>query len=137
MHKLPTDQQIMQCIFEMYAQEYPHPKGAPKTERARVYVPIDVAAVAAKLRCDAELTFGRLYYHLDTKHGYSQDDGAKVHLFALKVGNERHCVNYPYLAALLAEKKLKHWRFWLTLTVSVVVLIVSVAAIVAQIATAK
>ena len=65
MHKLPTDQQIMQCIFEMYAQEYPHPKGAPKTERARVYVPIDVAAVAAKLRCDAELTFGRLYYHLD------------------------------------------------------------------------
>jgi hypothetical protein len=83
------------------------------------------------------MLFGRLYYHLDAKYHYEQDDGAKIHLFSLKIGSERHCVNFPYLAAVLAEKNEEHSRQLWSLGLSIAALVLSVAAIIAQIVTAK
>lgn len=56
--------------------------------------------------------FGRLYYHLEHKYGYKQKNGAAVHFFAhsLGVGEDRelHCVNFPYMASVLAELQQAH-----------------------------
>lgn len=83
------------------------------------------------------MLFGRLYYHLDAKHRYTQDGGAQVHLFTLMVGDQMHCVNFPYLAAVLAERDVEHRRQLWSLWVSITALALSVASIIAQVLTAK
>ena len=66
----------------------------------------DIQQVASDLDVDPDMVFGRLYYHLEQKHGYSRPDGGIVHFFALQIGtNERHRVQFPYLASVLAHLK--------------------------------
>lgn len=119
MSKLPTDLKILNCIYRMYAEAFAHfPKELP-TRSVRIYAPINVEAVAARLKTDAHELFGRLYYDLDHQYRYKNDDGSLVHLFAFKVGDDRHCINYPYLAGVLAEKRAEknreYWSLWLSL----------------------
>ena len=121
----------------MYESEYPGiPPGSVRGENDP-YISIDVRAVAERLGCKPELLFGYLYYHLDAKHRYKTGENTSVHLFALKVGEKRHGVNYPYLAALLANHDLEHRRQLWSLGLSVLALALSAGAIIAQIATAK
>ncbi|WP_426994382.1 hypothetical protein [Methylomonas sp. CM2] len=137
MSALPTDRRILECIYEMYQNAYPGRELGEARGKYDPYLPINVTDVATRLGCLPELLFGRLYYHLDAKYRYEQDGGAKVHLFSLQVGSERHCVNFPYLAAVLAEKDEEHSRQLWSLWLSIAALVLSVAAIVAQVATAK
>jgi hypothetical protein len=102
MSVLPSDRAVLQCIYDIYKDSYPGPKSAAGKPENDPYIAIDVHAVAKKLECSPELLFGRLYYHLDKKHRYKQDDGSLVPLFYLKVGEKRHAVNFPYLASVLA-----------------------------------
>lgn len=137
MKGLPTDREILKSIYEMYENAYPGvPPGKVRGENDP-YLPIDVRAVAARLKCKPELLFGRLYYDLDAKHRYHQDDQVLVPLFYLKLGDKRHCVNFPYLAAILAGQNMDHRRQLLSMGLSLLALALSVAAIVAQIVTAK
>jgi len=99
--KLPTDRQVLKCIYEMYLPMYPGAQSGSRGENDP-YLSIDVPAVAVKLGCKPELLFGRLYCDLDYRHRYQQDDGVKVPLFTLQHGEKRHAVNFPYLAAILA-----------------------------------
>ena len=74
--------------------------------------------------------FGRLYYYLDKKHGYKQDDGTLVRLFSLKVGEDTHCVNFPLLVSVLASLQSEHLRFRRATIISIISLIVSALALV-------
>jgi hypothetical protein len=134
MSKLSTDRQILQCIFNLYADAFRAAQIVPHTSGEKIYVPIDVKKVAAELDNDEHILFGRLYYHLDAKHRYKTGENSHVHLFAFAIGENRHCINYPYLAALLAEQVEAHSNdqrnFWL----SVAALVFSLGAIVAQVA---
>ena len=130
---LPTDREILKCIFEMYKTTYPGKELGQARGKNDPYLPIDIPEVASRLDCSSEMLFGRLYYHLDAKHRYIQDNGAQVHLFSLKVGQEMHCVNFPYLAAVLAEKDEEHKKQIWSLGVAITALILSVASIIAQI----
>ena len=137
MNSLPTDREILKCIFEMYAPSYP---GTPPGEIRGTndpYLPIKVGEVATRLGCSPEMLFGRLYYHLDAKFSYTKEGSGQVHLFALKVGTEMHCVNFPFLAAVLAEKDDEHNRQLWSLGVAITALVLSVASIIAQVITAK
>ncbi|MGH8729358.1 MAG: hypothetical protein ACREV9_14660 [Burkholderiales bacterium] len=134
MKALPTDREILRCIFEMYESSYPRTEAGEKRDP---YVPIDIPALAARLGCVPEMLFGRLYYHLDAKFRYTQDNGANVHLFSLAVGSDRHCVNFPYLAAVLSEKDIEHRRQLWTLVAAFAALALSLASIIAQVLTAK
>ena len=62
-----------------------------------------IREIAKILNVDADIVFGRLYYHLNEKFSYKHDDGSKVEFFALHVGDESHCINFPYLASVLAD----------------------------------
>jgi hypothetical protein len=137
MKTLPTDREILKCIFEMYEPSYP---GVPLGEtrgKNDPYMPIDLRAVAAKLDCKPEMLFGRLYYQLDAKYRYTQDNGAHVHLFQLPGTSDRHSVNFPYLAAVLSEKDVEHRRQLWALLAAFAALVLSVASIIAQVMTAK
>lgn len=78
---------------------------------------------------DADILFGRLYYHLDKKHSYAQDNGSFVHLFALKTGDDMHAVNFPLLAAILAEHNMSFNRYVFPLALSLAALCVSIWAL--------
>lgn len=134
---LHTDREILQCIFDMYLPSYPGPDNKSGQAENDPYLPIDLRAVAARLACSAELLFGRLYYSLDRKHGYATDGGARVHLFAPLVGSKRHCVNFPFLAAILSEQRQENWKYNWTLWVAISAAALSVVSIVVQILTAR
>ena len=134
---LPTDREILRCIFELYAPAYPGKDPGEARGKNDPYLPINAHEVAARLNCSPEMLFGRLYYHLDAKHRYTQDNNAKVHLFSLKVGSEMHCVNFPFLAAVLAERDEEHKRQLRSLGLAIAALALSMASIIAQVITAK
>ena len=121
--KLHTDRAILRCIFDMYASEYPA-KGDP-------WLPIDVAAVARKLGCSHELLGGRLLHDLSHRFRYREEFGTKrVHtpLFEKNVGSLRDCVNFPYVAAMLAGMDAEYKRNSLTWLLSVVAIVISLAS---------
>jgi hypothetical protein len=137
MKRLPTEREILRCIYRIYESSYPGiPPGAERGENDP-YLPIDVKAVAAELKCKPELLFGYLYYHLDAKHRYKTDEHTSTHLFAIKVGQKRHGVNFPYLAAILANHDVEHRRQLWSAGLSLLALALSAAAIIAQVATAR
>ena len=134
MNELPTDRRVLECIFEMYESSYPGTKSVPgRSGENDPYVAIDVPAIAARLGCSPELLFGRLYYYLDQKHRYKQDNGSIVPLFHLEVGGKRHAVQFPYLASILASFNQEHNRFLISLVVSILALVLSVASLVVSI----
>jgi hypothetical protein len=137
MNKLPTDISIFECIYKMYGQDFREFSKKSPSRSAKIYVPIDIDLVAEELKTDAHELFGRLYYHLDKKYRYTQDDGSLVHLFAFRVGKDRHCINYPYLAAVLSEHRLDNRRNKWAIGLAILALVISLGSIVAQALTAK
>jgi hypothetical protein len=111
----PTDYKILKEIRALYHDEHvAHVKGS--AHHLKTYEPIDVATVAKRLGVDQESVFGRLYYHLDPKYGGPADEEPRKPFFALKVGPDRHCVNFPLLEAVLAglwqERRRDLWALW-------------------------
>lgn len=128
MKRPPTDRKILGTIHKRYYDQFGRfGKGDPASEReSKIYVPIDCKLIADDLGVDPDIVFGHLYYHLDKKYGYSQQDGAKVHLFALEVGKDRHAVNFPLLSAVLAELEQSWVQFTIPLVISALALIISI-----------
>lgn len=137
MRQLPTDLKILECLYAMYADTFREFSRENPTRDAKIYVPIDVRRVAQSLKTDPHVLFGRLYYHLDHKYRYDQENGARVHLFAFQTGNDRHCINYPYLAAILSEQRTEHRRNLWAIVLSIISLILALASIIAQVITTK
>lgn len=129
MSRLPTDRQVLKCIFEMYEDNYPGEKLGAKGVNDP-FVPVDLRAVAARLETKPELLFGRLYYDLDPKHRYKQDNGAEVNLFLLNVEDKGHSVHFPYLSAILAGHDQEHRKQLWSISFSVLALVVSVASLI-------
>lgn len=137
MCKLPTDLKILEHIYAAYADAFRNFVREEPNRSAKIYVPIDVRQIADRLRTDPYILFGRLYHHLNHKYRYKEDDGSEVHLFAFQVGGDRHCINYPYLAGILAEHRAERRRNLWALGISIVAVVVASASMVAQIITAK
>lgn len=131
--RIPTERQVLRCIYNTYEPNFP----SEQSQAGKVFVPIDVEAIAAKLRCEKDVLFGYLYYHLDHKYRYSSGERSHVHLFVPTAGGMRNAINLPYLAAILAGQDQEHSKFVWSLGVSLVALALSVGAIVAQLVTAK
>ena len=129
MRPLPTDREILEVIYQRYYDTFAsYSKESPDRE-TKIYVPVDLEGVATELGVDNDIVFGRLYYHLEQKHGYKRDDGTNVHFFSRYVKDDRHCVNFPLLASVLAGLQTEHMRFRLATAVSIISLCVAVAAL--------
>lgn len=127
MDGLPTDRQVLKCIYKMYQGDFiKATTGELQTPGRKTYVPIDIDAVAAKLGCNPYILFGRLYFHLDFKHRYEQGDGSQVNLFLANAGDLRHAVNFAYLAAILAGHEQEYRRLLISIGLSTVALAISI-----------
>lgn len=132
-NSVPTERQVLRCIFKMYEGSFP----VEGQSINKTMIAIDIPAVAKELGCDKNILFGYLYYHLDHKYRYSTGENSSVNLFAPTVGELRHAINLPYLTAILAAQEQEHSKFVWSLGVSLVALALSVGSIVAQLAGAK
>ena len=101
----------------------------PSSRSSKIYVTIDIAAIAKDFRVNDDIIFGRLYYHLEDKYGYEQRDGSRVHFFAMRVGSDRHCVHFPYVASVLANLRDEDRKFRMATTVAIAALLISVIAL--------
>ncbi|WP_315136856.1 hypothetical protein [Achromobacter marplatensis] len=127
--KLPSDRQILECIFNRYKGTFAG-FDVRKDRATKVYVPIDCKAIAEELGTEGDIVFGRLYFHLEEKYGYQQSGGAKVHFFALKVGEDAKCVNFPLLASVLAGLQEDRRRHLLTQAIAIAAFFVSVVSLI-------
>jgi len=130
---IPTERQVLRCIYDMYEASFP----IEGPNIGKVLIGIDIQAVANKLGCDKHILFGYLYYHLDYKYRYKTGENSSVHLFAPSAGELRDAINLPYLAAILAGQDQDHSKFVWSLGVSLVALALSVDAIIAQLVVAQ
>jgi hypothetical protein len=125
-----TDRILLKAIYDSYYDQFcAFNKDAPE-RTTKNFVPIDFKSLGKSLDLDSAIVFGRLYYHLDKKYRYRQEDGALVPLFQLRLGEEIHLINFPLLSAVLAELEQDYIRFTLPLAVSFGALAVSVLALV-------
>lgn len=128
--KTPTDLELLDYIYNYYYELYTKWDEEENKERqSKIYVPIDCQRIASHFGVDRDVVFGRLYYHLERKYGYRQDDGSSVHFFAFKVGNENKCIHFPYLSSVLADLRQEHKRFKLTVFLSTLAIILSTLSI--------
>ena len=129
MKRLPTDYEILNAIYERYYDDFASFVGSEPTRSAKIMVPIDVRDLSSDMGVDPDIIFGRLYYHLERRHGYRQDDGSRVHLFALAAGDDRHCINFPLASSVLANLRDENRKYRIVTGIAVVSLVVSVASI--------
>lgn len=112
MRRIPTDLEILKTIHKLYYDEYVNFDKDSSSRNFKLFVPIDIERIAKKLRTESDIVFARLYYNMEHKYGYDRSArlGAdRVHFFMNKipqVGSQKfeyHCINYPYMVAVLAE----------------------------------
>lgn len=130
MGKVPTDLQILNVIYRDYSDAFAaFNRDAPDRE-TKLFVPIDIEAVAAKLDVDPDIVFGRLYYHLENKYGYDRDNGSRVAFFTPRAGKDSTCVNFPLLSSVVADLREQKWKFSAPMYVAMVSLLVSFGSLV-------
>jgi hypothetical protein len=130
MKRLPTDLQVLDAIYKEYYDTFVAYNRTTPNRSAKVYVPIDLKRLADDLKIDGDIVFGRLYYHLEKKYSYKQSDGSIVHFFALKVGNDTHCINFPLAASVLADLRDQARKHSIATWIAVGSLIISIVSMV-------
>ncbi|MBW4440119.1 MAG: hypothetical protein KME10_02535 [Plectolyngbya sp. WJT66-NPBG17] len=101
MKHLPTDLEIFNEIYSSYYKKFTDFSDESRTRNHKNFVPLDIAQIAKNLRIDPDIIFSRLY-SLNLKHSYSKDI-TEFNLFLNSMGEERHCINFPYMASILAD----------------------------------
>ena len=118
MKRSPTDLEILEEIYRRYYGDFcSYSRKSPDRE-CKVYVPIDIRALADHFNVDGDIIHGRLYYHLDQKYGFEKADGTTVPFFLFQENHPRpHNVQFPILAAAIAalreERNKFLWATWL------------------------
>jgi len=130
--KTPTDLKVLNTIYKLYYEEFKNHSREPGIENGRetkIFVPIDCTMIAKELDVDGDIVYGRLYYHLEQKHGYTRGDGSNVTFFSMMVGSDRHCVNFPLLASVLAGLQEESSKFQLATWLSIFAVVISLAGL--------
>jgi hypothetical protein len=69
----PTHFDLLRAIWEQHRDEYENYVEDVGSRETKVFVPIDIPAVAAELGADVNSVFGGLYYHLDPLYAEPAD----------------------------------------------------------------
>jgi hypothetical protein len=127
-----ADFKLLRAIYELHQNEY---AGYVEGSRQSAgMVPLDIEAIATRLGVEPVSVLGRLYYHLDPIYAQESADGrSRKPFYARAFGDERACINFPLLEAVLAglwqERSRDRWTRWiasLSLGLAVASLVVSI-----------
>ena len=129
MSKTITDRLILKKIHDLYYNTFIEYDSNNPSRSTKNFVPIDCDKIANELDIDPEIIFGRLYYHLDKKHSYTQGDGCKVTFFTKKSNQEMHLIHFPLLSAVLAEHEQFFYRAMIPIVISIVAITLSLTSL--------
>ncbi|MGD2132722.1 MAG: hypothetical protein PVI23_08010 [Maricaulaceae bacterium] len=133
MSKLPTDLKLLDAIYTKYYDDFCAFTDENKNRSTKIWVPIDIETLAKRFGTDPDMIFGRLYYHLRGK--YRQPMGDEVlEFFQMRIGGDRHCVNFPFLASVLADLREERRRFVVATRIAALSLVISLVSIVVAVA---
>jgi len=133
MRILPTDLKILNVIYEEYYDTFISFSKKNPDRSAKNFIPIDIAQIAKRFGVDVDIIFGRLYYHLELKYGYQNPNGTKVSFFALKAGSDKHCINFPYMASVLANLREREKKYSTATNIAIFSLVIAGLSILASI----
>lgn len=126
---IPTDEHLLANIYKTYLKAFSDWSEENKTRVTKIWVPIDIDAMSKKYRCDPDLIFGRLYYHMNEKYGSKTGEGQDVNFFNMRLANDRHVVNFPLLTSVLANLQDERKRFVISTRLAALSLVVSAISI--------
>lgn len=130
MKKVPTDLQILNAIYNQgYNQFMAFSKNNPDRS-AKNFIPIDIAQIAKRFGVDVDIIFGRLYYHLEQKYGYKRSDNTKVAFFTLQAGADKNCINFPYMASVLANLRDREKKHSIAKNIAIFSLVIAIFSLV-------
>ena len=127
---LPTDLELLRAIFDEHYDAFVAYTDDKPNRDNRMWVPVNLDAIAKRFGTDSPMIFGRLYYHMNQKYGEVQLDGTRLDFFQLVVGRDSHCINFPFLASVLADLQQDQRRFAVATGIAVLSLVVSLLSIV-------
>ncbi len=133
MPKIPTDLKMLGAIYDRYYADFVAYSDKNKTRSSKIYVPIDIEELARSMSLDSDIVFGRLYYHLNEKFGYKTDDGSRVDFFAIRIGGDHHCINFPYLGSVLADLRDQNRKYLTATLIAILSLIIAILSIIISI----
>ena len=125
---LPTDLQILNTIYNQYYDKFKSFSKNDPDRSSKIFIPIDITLIAKELEVDVDIIFGRLYYHLEQKYGYKRSGNAKVAFFTLKAGADKNCINFPYMASVLANLRDREKKHSNATKIAIFSLIIAVAS---------
>lgn len=129
-----TDREMLRAIYDRYYSAFVAFDKNAKTRAAKVYIPIDIPAVAQTLGVDPEIVFCRLHYHLEPKYRRKEGD-VEVPFFSVQFRGlnperpDRHVINFPLVDSVLAELEYEHRKFRFPIVVSIISASVAVLAL--------
>lgn len=129
----PTDLEILDELYERHYDEFASYAEDAGERASKILVPVDISGVADELGVDPDVVFGRLYYDLENRYGYQRDGGTKVVFFTIRAGSDEHCVNFPYLASVVADLRERKRKYETATGISLFSLGVAVASLVISI----
>ena len=122
---IPTDEDLLDEIYRRNLKAFSAFSEENKTRSSKIWMPIDIEALGRKFRCDPDLIFGRLYYHFNQKYASTTGDGDAVNFFNMRLGQDRHVVNFPLLTSVLADLQDSRKRFLISARLAGLSLVVS------------
>ncbi|MDG2675966.1 hypothetical protein R7Z80_17375 [Vibrio sp. 1733] len=126
---IPTDKEILELIYKKYKNDYLSYKNDKSIRKAKIFVPLNIEDISSDLKTEADIVFGRLYYHMDEKYGYKRSDGSNVNFFVLKIGEYKHCVNYPLMVSVLASLRAENKKFFVPVMISILSTLVAITTL--------
>ena len=129
MPNIPSDRRLLQEIYDRHYGDFVAYSKEQPNRRSKIFVPVDIRAIAAHFKVDNDIIFGRLYYHLQEKYGYKRANGSDVWLFTPVAGQDKDCINMPLLSAVLAGLREEHSKHVWSLRLSIASLVVSIIAL--------
>jgi len=128
----PTDLEIWKQSTKDTTQRLFFFAGKTNSKRQRFMYLFDIEAIAKHFSIDPDIVFGRLYYHLEPKYGFAQADGSKVYFFALQAGSDKHSVQFPLLAAVIAGLREERNRHLAATWISIAAIIISIISLISS-----
>ena len=138
MRNAPTELELLDTIYEKYYDAFAAYDEKAPSRGSKNYVPIDINEIGLALGVDREIVFGLLYYHLEKKYGYDvpspvkdknrEEPPSRVHFFAMRIGSDRHCIHFPYLAGVVAGLRSDDRKYRLATTMALVSFVISLVS---------
>ena len=130
LNKNPTDYKILKTLYNDYFDDFIDFDLSNPQRSAKMYVPISFDRLERELGANKSIIFGRLYYHLNKKYSYINDNGSRVDLFLLGLNKEKHLIQFALLSSILANLKDNRRHHLWPIYISAFAVLVSVTSII-------